>query len=119
MANDRNYQRNKQGVLTSLKVYISIVSILASYLKLLQVAFASCLPSLSLPFLVRLLPQGDFGLYLCLYLFYCAAYSFRTCVQILARIVFVLAYSILGGYVQKFYIFSSNLHGIYACIFNS
>ena len=31
-----------------------------------------CLPSLSLLVLVRLLPQGDLGLYLYFYLFYCA-----------------------------------------------
>ena len=69
MANGRNHQPNKQGALMSLKGYILVVSIWGSCLKLLQVACASCIPSLSLPVLVRLLPCGDLGLYLYLYLF--------------------------------------------------
>ena len=146
MANDRNHQPNKQGALMSLKWYMFVVSICSSCLKLLQVACTSCLPSLSLPVMARLLAQGDLGLYLYLYLFYCAYIfnSLEICAQILACIGSVLAYSILEGYVHKFYIFlfwfiwylclhiqfledmftssiffSSDLYGIYACIFNS
>jgi len=146
MSNGRNHQPNKQGALTNLKWYIFVVSICGSCLKLLHVACSSCLPSLSLPIMARLLPQGDLGLYLYLYLFYCAYIfnSLKIYAQILACIGSVLAYSIPKGYVHKLCIFlfwfiwdlclhiqfledmctssvffSSKLYRICACIFNS
>ena len=120
MANDRNYQRNKQGVLTSLKVYISIVSILGSYLKLLQVAFASCLPSLSLLVRVRLLPRVILVFISISTSFTVSAYSIlvgfvrkfcmmclhvqflRICAHFLTCIGYVPTYLIPGGYVHNF-----------------
>ena len=121
MANGHNHQLNKQGALTSLKGYISMVSIQGSCLKLLRVACASCLPSLSLPVLVRLLPRGDLGLYLYLYFFYyaCIFNSFWICAHILACIGFVPTYSIPSRYVNNLLFFSFDWYGICACIFNS
>ena len=130
MANGRNHQPNKQGALTSLKGYIYVVSIQGTYHKLLQVACTSCLPSLSLPVLVRLLPRGDLDLYLYLYLylylFYyaCIFNSLGICAHIMYSSFLIgmgsmPAYSIPGGYVQKCCTFSCDFYGICACIFNS
>ena len=73
---DATINQTNKGVLTSLKGCIFVVSIWGSRLKLLRVActFGQYLssPSLSLPIPMRLLPRGDLGLYLYLYLFYCA-----------------------------------------------
>ena len=105
-----------------------MVSIQGSCLKLLRVACAFrqylSSPSLSLPVLVRLLPQSDLGLNLYLYLFHCAYIfnSLRICTQFL---YYVPACSILEGYVHNFYILTLfdwcvayayifNSHGIYA-----
>ena len=61
----------------------------------------TCLLSLSLLVRVRLLPRGDLGLYLYLYLFY-DDYMFNSC-RIYARILYdVPACSTLEGYVHKF-----------------
>ena len=59
----------------------------------------TCFPSLSLLVLVRLLPRGDLGLYLYLYLFYraCMLNSRRICAW---NLYDVLACSIPGGYVH-------------------
>jgi len=103
MANGCNHQPNKQGALTSLKGYISIVSIWGSFLKFLRVG-NTCLRSPSLLVLVRLFPRGDLGLYLYLYVFY----------YVISTSFIVPAYSIPRGYVQN-----SDLHRVYACIFNS
>ena len=105
----------------SLKGYIYVVSIQGSCLKLLQVAFASCLPSPSLFVLVRLLPQDDLSLYLYLRIFYCACiFNFlEIYAQVLVCIGSVPAYLIPRGYMHKLCTFSSNLYGIYACMFNS
>ena len=106
-----------------------MVSIQGSCLKLLRVAYAFCLPSLSLPILVRLFSRGGLGLYLYLYLFHCARIfnSLKIYAKILACIglhipfpkdmctgfvfFFFLAgmgfmptYLVLGGYVHKLYI---------------
>ena len=61
----------------------------------------TCLPSLSLLVLVRLLPRDDLGLYLSLYLFYhaCKFNSRRICARNLYN---VLARSTPKGYVHKF-----------------
>ena len=53
---------------------------------------------------MRLLPQGDNGLYLYIYIFYCACIfnSFEICAQIQACIGSVPVYSIPLGYMHKF-----------------
>ena len=82
-----------------------MVSIWGSCLKLLRVACASryymSSLSLSLPILMKLLPRGDHGLYLYLYLFHyaCIFNSLGICAQILYDMP---ACSIHGGYVHKF-----------------
>ena len=65
-----------------------MVSIQGSCLKLLQVAYAFCLPSLSLPILVRLFSRGGLGLYLYLYLFHyaCIFNSLKIYAKIMACI---------------------------------
>ena len=66
--------------------------------------------SISLPILARLLPKGDLGFYLYLYLFCCDCIfnSLKICAQILACIRSVPACSILGGCVHKFLVFMTH-----------
>ena len=109
-----NNQTNK-GALMSLKGYIYIyiyvcvcvcVCVCGVHLGLLPQTslVATCLPSPSLPVLVRLLPRGDLGLYLYFYLFYCARIfnSYRICARTWIYIGFMPTYSIPRGYVHKF-----------------
>ena len=91
-------QTNKQGCFYELnRIYICGV-----HLGLLPQTSpgGTCLPSLSLPVLVRLLPQGDLGLYLYLYLFYCACMfnSYRICAR---NLYDVPTCSIPIGYVHE------------------
>ena len=120
MTNNHNHQPNKQRTFTSLKRYISLVSIWGSCLKLLRVD-NTCLLSPSLLVLVRLLPRDDLGLYLCLYFFYCA-YIFNSlgiCAQIMAAQGLRLHIQFPQDMCTNFVFLSSDWYGSCACIFNS
>ena len=96
-----------------------MVSIQGSCLKLLQVVYAFCLPSLSLPILVRLFSRGGLGLYLYLYLFHyaCIFNSLKIYAKIMACIGLHIQFP--EDMCTSFVFFFSSQYGICAYIFSS
>ena len=113
--NSRNHQPNKQKCSYELKR----IHICGVHLGLLPQTSLSgtCFPSLSLLTLVRLLPRGDLGLYLYLYLFYRAYMfnSYKICARILICMICGLCLHIrfLQDLCTIYVFFLSDLYGLW------